>query len=147
MSVAHTSSDTLSQRGSLGRFGGVGILTLLAAVAMNTLIVLAAHSLFTVLPTFVPLQFESVIPATAVVVVGALVVFALLNRWSQQPARLFRRIAGGVLLVSIIPVLLLPVLGVYPSTTWFEVGTLLLVHTATALLCISVVPRTIDARV
>jgi hypothetical protein len=113
---------------------------------MNTLIVLAARTLFTVAPTFVPLQFASVIPATVVAVTGALTVFALLNRRSERSMRVFRRIAGGVLLLSIIPDLLLPVIGLYPGTTLPEVGALLLMHLATALLCVGMAPRLIDAR-
>lgn len=113
---------------------------------MNALIVLAAHAVITVAPTFAPLQFESVIPTTVVAVTGALIVFALISRRAQQPTRLFRRIAIGVLLVSIIPDLLLPVIGLYPGTRLPEVGFLLLMHVATALLCIGVAPRLIETR-
>jgi hypothetical protein len=113
---------------------------------MNTLIVLTAHTLFTVAPTFVPLQLASVIPATLVTVTGALIVFALINRRAARPTRLFRGIAGGVLLLSIVPDLLLPVIGLYPGTTLPEVGALLLMHVATALLCVGMAPRLIDAR-
>lgn len=113
---------------------------------MNTLIVLTAHALLTVAPSFAPLQFVSVLPATATVVVGALIVFALIARRAPQPARLFRRVAVGVLLVSVIPSLLLPVVKLYAGTTLPEVGALLAVHLLTALLCVSMVPRTIDSR-
>lgn len=146
MSATQTSSSALKQRGLSGRFWLVGLLTIVAAVVMNALIVLAAHAAFTVAPTFMPLQFESVIPATVVAVVGALIVLALISRRSQQPIRLFRRIAVGVLVISIIPGLLLPVLNVYPGTTLSEVGALLLIHVATALLCIGIAPRLIESR-
>jgi Family of unknown function (DUF6069) len=146
MSVTHTAANALKRQDLSERFWWVGMGTLLAAVVMNSLIVLAAHTLFTVAPTFVPLQFASVIPATVVAVTGALTVFALLNRRSERPTRLFRRIAGGVLLLSIIPDLLLPVIGLYPGTTLPEVAALLLMHLATALLCVGMAPRLIDAR-
>ncbi|HLY32215.1 MAG TPA: DUF6069 family protein [Ktedonobacterales bacterium] len=146
MSATHTSSGALKRQWFSSRFLWVGALTILAAVVMNTLITLVAHAVFTVAPTFVPLQFTSVIPATGVAVTGAILVFALINRWSLQPVRLFRRIALGVLLVSIIPGLLLPFIGLFPGTTLPEVGALLLMHLATALLCINLAPRLLDTR-
>ena len=146
MSTTHTASSALKRQGLSAQFWRVGLLTLLAAVAINACIALAAHTLFTVSPTFAPLQFASVIPATAVAVTGALLVLALISRRSQQPVRLFRRIALLVLLVSIIPDLLLPVIGLYPGATLPEVGTVPLMHLATALLCVSMPSRLIDAR-
>jgi hypothetical protein len=146
MSATQTASSALKRQGLSAQFWWVGLLTLLAAVVINTVIALAAHTLFTVAPTFVPLQVASVIPATAVAVTGALLVLALLSRRSQRPVRLFRRIALLVLLVSIIPDLLLPVVGLYPGTTLPEVGIVMLMHLATALLSISMAPRLIDAR-
>ncbi len=149
MSATHTSPNTassaLTRQGLTGHFWWVGILTVLAAVVMNTLITLAAHALFTVAPTFAPLQFVSVIPATGVAVTGALIVLAVISQRSQHPVRLFGRIAAAVLLISVIPGLLLPVLQLYPGTTLPEVGTLLLMHLATALLCVSMAPRLLAA--
>ena len=71
--ASHTSSSALTRQGLTGRFWWVGILTVLAAIVMNTLITLGAHALFTVASTFAPLQFVSVIPATGVAVAGALI--------------------------------------------------------------------------
>lgn len=145
MSATHTSANTsssaLTRQGLTGHFWWVGILTVLAAVVMNTLVTLAAHVLFTVAPTFAPLQFVSVIPATGVAVTGALIVLAVIRQRSQHPVRLFGRIAAAVLLISVIPGLLLLVLQLYPGTTLPEVGALLLMHLATALLCVSMAPR------
>jgi hypothetical protein len=153
MSATHTSSHTasntassgLTRQGLTGRFWWVGILTVLAAIVMNTLITLGAHALFTVASTFAPLQFVSVISATGVAVTGALIVLAVMSQRSQHPVRVFRRIAATVLLISVIPGLLLPVLQLYPGTTLPEVGTLLLMHLATALLCVSMAPRLMAA--
>src|SRR5579871_2445109 len=108
MAATNVSSRALKQNSLSGRSWGVGVLIVLAAVVMNTLVVLVAHAVLTVEPSFVPLQFESVIPATIVAVTGALVVFAIISGRVQQPTRLFRRVAAGVLVVSIIPDLLLP---------------------------------------
>lgn len=146
MSTTHTASSVLKRQGLSAQFWWVGLLTLLAAIFINAGIALAAHALFTVAPTFVPLQVASVIPATAVAVTGALFVLALISQRSHHPVHLFRRLALLVLLVSIIPDLLLPVVGLYPGTTLPEVGMVMLMHLATAVLCISVAPRMLDAR-
>ncbi len=142
--ATQTASGALKRQGFSARFWLVGVLTILAAVAVNTLIALAAHTLFTVAPTYTPLQFTSLIPATAVATIGALVVFALISRRSAQPVRVFRRIALVVLVVSIIPDLLLPVFGWFQGTTLPEVGATLLMHLAAGLLCVAVAPRMID---
>ena len=146
MSTIQTTSGALKRQGVSARFWWVGALTVIAAVVMNTLIALAAHALLTVAPTYVPLQFTSLIPATAVATVGALIVFAVISRRSPQPVRLFRRVALVVLIISIIPDLLLPVFGWFQGTTLPEVGATLLMHIAAALLVISLAPRMIDAR-
>ena len=146
MSTTQTMSSALKRQGLSAQFWRVGLLTLLAAVVINTVIALAAHILFMVAPTFVPLQVASVIPATAVAVTGALLVLALISRRSQRPVRLFRRIALLVLLVSIIPDLLLPVIGLYPGTTLPAIGMIMLMHLVTASLCITMAPRIIDIR-
>ena len=145
MSATHTSSNALMREGLSARSWWVGVVTVLGAVVVNTLIALAAHASFTVASTFAPLQFASLIPATGVAVTGALVVFAVISRRSPQPVRLFRRIAGAILLLSIIPALLLPAIGVYPGTTPPEVGAVLLMHLATALLCVVMAPRLLAA--
>ena len=85
MSATHTTtSSALKRQGLSARFWWVGIAYHPGAVAVNTLIALAAHALLTVAPTS-PLQFTSLIPATAVAVAGALVVFAVISRRSSQP--------------------------------------------------------------
>ena len=144
--ATHTSSSVLNRQGISARFWWVGALTLLAAVVMNTLIVLAAHAVFTVAPAFMPLQFVSAIPATIVAVTGAILVFAFISQRSRRPVRLFQRVALCVLLISIIPDLLLPFIKLDPGTTLPEVGALMLMHLATALLVVSMAPRMIDTR-
>jgi hypothetical protein len=141
MSSTHTTQNTSHQPGLSKRLLMVGSLIVLAAIVTNTLIALAAKALFPVAPTFQPLQPQSFIPSTVIGVVGAVTVFALLVRWTKQPARMFQRIAVVVLLVSLLPDLLLPFIPLFPGTTFPEVGALLLMHVATGLLCLSTLPR------
>ncbi len=146
MSVTQTTtSGALKRQGLSVRSWWVGAFILLGAVVMNTAITLAAHTLLTVAPTFGPLQFVAVIPSTIIAVAGALVVFAAISQRSRQPVRLFRRIALVGLVISLIPDLALLALKLYPGTTLPQVGALMLMHIATALLCVSMAPRLLDA--
>jgi len=108
----------------------------LAAVIFNTLVAVGAHVLFSVASTFQPLQPEDFLPATVLGVVGAVIVFALLARRTSQPTRIFQRIVMVVLPVSLLPDLSLLFLHLYPGTTFPAVGTLMLMHIATALICL-----------
>ena len=113
----------------------------LGAVMLNTLIAEGTKALFSIAPTFQPLQPEDFIPATVLGVVGALIVFALLARWTPQPSRLFQRIVVVALPVSLLPALLLPFIRLFPGTTFPGVGALVLMHTATALICLGTLSR------
>ena len=141
MSSTSTSQVSSKQRNAFGRLWWVGLLTVLAAVIVNAVVALVAKALFSVAPTFIPLQVGSVIAFTVIGAIGAVIVFALLLRWAKQPIRLFQRIAWVVLLVSLIPDLLLPFLGLFPGTTFAEVVALIVMHVATGLICIGVLPR------
>lgn len=141
MSSTHTSQTTSKDQSAFRRLLWVGLLVVLAAVMMNMLISLIAKALFPVAPTFIPLQPEGVISFTVVGAVGAVIVFALLVRWAKHPIRLFQRIAVTVLLVSLIPDLLLPFLQLFPGTTFPEVMALLLMHVATASICLGTLSR------
>ncbi len=141
MSSTQTSPITSKQHSMSWRLWVVGFLTVLAAVVMNTLISLGAKALFSVAPTFIPLQPEGFIPSTVIGVVGAVTVFALIVRWAKHPRRLFQRVAVIVLLASLIPDLLLPFVRLYPGTTFLEVGALLLMHVATAFICLGILSR------
>ena len=147
MSVTQTTtSGALKRQGLSARAWWMGALIVFGAVVMNTAIVLVAHTLLTVAPTFGPLQYVAAVPTTVIAVIGALVVFVVISQRSQQPVRLFRRIALIVLAISLIPDVAVFVLKLYPGTTLPQVGVLMLMHIATALLCVSLAPRLLDAR-
>lgn len=64
-------------------------------------------------------------------------VFALLGRFARRPISTFQRTVWIVLLVTFIPDLLVGFLHLFPDTTWMEVGTLMLMHVATATICLN----------
>ena len=141
MSTTQT-SQTVSERGiAFGRLWWVGLLTIVAAVIVNNLIALLAKGLFPVAPTFLPLQIMIFVPFTVFGSLGAIIVFALLGRFARHPISTFQRTVWIVLLVSFIPDLLVGFLRPYVGTTSLEVATLMLMHVATAMICLNTLLR------
>lgn len=140
MSTTQASRTVSDQRIVLGRLWWVGLLTIITAVVVNILISLVAKALFTVAPTFLPLQMIF-IPFTVIGSLGAIIVFALLGRFARRPISAFRRTVWIVLLVSFIPDLLIGFLRPFPGTTPLEVGTLMVMHLATATICLGILVR------
>lgn len=145
MSTTQTSQVASEQRIAFGRLWWVGLLTIIVAVVVNILISLLAKALFPVAPTFLPLQMYF-LPFTVFGSLGAIIVFALLGRFARRPISTFRRTVWIVLLVSFIPDLLVGFLRPYPGTTPLEVGTLMLMHLATAMICLNALTRLIRVR-
>jgi hypothetical protein len=145
MSATQTSQIASKQRIALGRLWWVGLLTIIAAIIVNILITMLAKALFPVAPTFLPLQI-AFIPFTVFGCLGAIIVFALIGRFARRPISTFQRTVWIVLLVSFIPDLLVGFLHLFPGTTPLEVGTLMLMHIATAMICLNVLTRLIHVR-
>lgn len=141
MSTAQTSYVASEQRVAFGRLWWVGLLTIAIAVVVNLLISLLAKALFPVAPTFLPLQTMIFIPFTVIGSLGAITVFALLGRFARRPFTTFQRTVWIVLLVSFIPDLLVGFLQPYPGTNPLEVGTLMLMHVAVAMICLNTLLR------
>ncbi len=145
MTTTQISQTVSDQRVAFGRLWWVGLLTIAIAVVVNILIALLAKGLFTVAPTFLPLTIAFV-PFTVIGSLGAIIVFALLGRFARRPISTFRRTVWIVLLVSFIPDLLVGFLRPYPGTTPLEVGTLMLMHLAVAMICLNTLLRLGRAR-
>lgn len=132
-SVTTSHSD---QRIALGHLWWVGLLTIIVSVLINFVIALITQTLTTVSPAFTPLQAPAFVTWTVIGCVGAIIVFALLTRLTQRPIRNFQITALVVLLVSLIPDFIVGVSRPYPTTTPLTVGALILMHIATALVCV-----------
>lgn len=141
MSTPSQTSVVSSSHPSYGCLAWTGLLTVVVALVINTVIALSARTLFAVAPAFLPLQPVALIPTTVAAVAGAVIVFGLLMRWSQQPKRLFVRIAVIVLAISLLPDVLLLFVPLYPGATIAGVGTLMLMHVLTGLLCLGTLTR------
>ncbi len=125
----------------LSRLAGMGALLALVMVAVNTLIAGLARALFGVPPAFGPLQPIDFLPATVLVVLGAVIVAGVVMRKAQHPKRLFVRIGLTVLVISFLPLVLLLFVPLFPDTTVARVGALALMHLATGVICLSALSR------
>ena len=125
------------KRISFRRLLWVGPLAVLASVIANVLVSITAVALVGISPEFEPLYLRPVIGFTAVGVLGAVIVFALVARFSRRPVRLFRRIALVVLLLSFVPDLSLLNASPYAGTTVQSVIALMLMHVVACLISVS----------
>lgn len=141
MSSTDTSQTTSTQRGASRHLWQIGLLTIIAAAIVNALIALVARVLFPVASTFLPLQPVIFLAFTILGVLGATTVFAQIRRRAKHPVRTFQRTVWVALLVSLIPDLLVAFFRPYPGTTLLEVGALMLMHVATAMICLVLLSR------
>lgn len=78
---------------TMSRIWWVGLLALVASIAATALIRAIAVPLFAIPPHFVSLQWARPLGFTALGVLGAVIVFALVCQWARRPLWLYRRIA------------------------------------------------------
>ena len=116
----------------------VGLFAIIASVIVNAVIAIAAISLLLIPASSTP----RVSVFTVIGALGAVLVFALVARFSRRPIRLFRIIATVVLVLTFIPDLaLFSFLGGAASVT-----VLLLTHVATCLICVGMLTTMTRAR-
>ena len=107
----------------------VGPLAIAAAVAANTAVRAGELAVLNVPDSFTPLVSPAYAIATAVGVLGAVIVFGIVAARSRRPIAAFQKIAWGALLLSALPTLglLLGVAGMPPAAP-VHVAALLLMH-------------------
>ena len=116
----------------------VGLFAIIASVIVNAVIAIAAISLLLIPAS----STQRVSVFTVIGALGAVLVFALVARFSRRPIRLFRIIATVVLVLTFIPDLaLFSFLGGAASVT-----VLLLMHVATYLICVGMLTTMTRAR-
>ena len=127
-------------RSFIGRLTWVGVLSLVAATALNVLIGYVAATFLEISRMFSPLNGYGTIAAyTAIGVAGAIVVYVLVTRYSRNPMRLFLRVAVAALALSFVPDILLLVFT--PGATLISVGVLMLMHVAAFLVSVGMLTR------
>ena len=130
-----SSVPLLRERPVWGRLWLLGMLAIISSVIVNMIIHMIAVSLLHISSQFFQLQGAIYIVFTIIGAIGAVLVFALLSRFARRPIRLYRIIATVVLALSLIPDLALLS---EPGASWYAVGTLMSMHIATYLVCVSV---------
>jgi hypothetical protein len=112
----------------LRRLFWVGPLTVAVAIAAVLAVRVVAGAILTLPPDFLAVTWPFLTTFTAFFVTLAVLVFAVVAVRATDPARSYRRIAFGALIVSLIPDLLLPPLD--PVATWPAVVVLMITHVA-----------------
>lgn len=130
-------SPAQSERIALGRLVWVGPLAVLASVAANLIFTMIANRLLGVSPEFPALTPGAIAMFTAVGVLAAVVVFALVARFARRPIWLYRRIALVALLLSFIPDLALPFLPGPDPVGAREIVLLALTHVVAAAVSVA----------
>ncbi len=123
-----TSSAQLTERVAFNRLLWVGPLAVIAATLANVVLQQLAVAVLNPDPAFIPLTFAAPIVFTVVGVLGAVIVYAIIGRFSRQPIPLFGRVALVALVVSFIPDILMLITGFNPGTTAANVAVLALMH-------------------
>ena len=108
--------------------GAALVLSLLANAIVRTVVV----AMFSISPLFRALEtWDTIIIFTLVGVFGATVVFAILSRLTKHAIKLFRWLAGFLLILSFIPNILMLTLDA-PGATLPAVISLMVMHVITA---------------
>ena len=101
--MEHTASKTRTvERVAAGRLLGVGVLAAVFSAIANVLVLAVASSLFgpVVIPPDEAVTFGQVVAASVAGAVGAAVLFAVIDRVTLRPMRVFWGIAAIGLLLS-----------------------------------------------
>jgi hypothetical protein len=104
-SIALSSSEPEASRSlSWGRFALIGLATVVAAVLANVLVYFIGSAVVGYDPQFIVLaNVSATILFTVVPAIVAVLLYAILLRFSSNPARIFTNIAVVVLIISLIP--------------------------------------------
>ena len=99
-----TATAAASRTIDWGKYALLGLGTVVAAVVANVLVYFIGRAIVGYDPEFIVLSDVSpAILFTVVPAIVAVVLYALLMRFTSDPARIFTIIAAGVLVLSLIP--------------------------------------------
>jgi hypothetical protein len=135
-SSSSATEPVASRTESRGRFALIGLATVAAAVIANLLVYLLGSVIVGYDSQFIILANASgTILFTVVPAIVAVLLYAVLVRFTSNPARIFTNIAVVVLIVSLIPDLTyIPSL---PGATSGQTAVLMLMHVVAAVVIVS----------
>src|SRR5215203_6338763 len=130
-SISLSSTPGAARSVNWGRFALVGVATVIAAVLANVIVYFIGSAVVGYDPEFIVLSNASAtILFTVVPAIAAVLLYAVLLRFTQNPARTFTIIAAVVLVVSLIPdVFYIPTV---PGATGGQTAILSLMHVVAA---------------
>jgi hypothetical protein len=131
-SIALSSSEPEASRSlSWGRYALISLATVVAAVLANVLVYFIGSAVVGYDPLFIVLaNVSATILFTVVPAIVAVLLYAVLVRFSSNPARIFTNIAIVVLIVSLIPDL--TYIPSVPGATSGQTAILMLMHVVAA---------------
>lgn len=139
MATQHPATDpgsTPARSADRGRIWRAGLISILGAIIANLILRAIFFALLDLPADFPPLQPGSIIVFTAIFTAVGVLVYALVSRWSKNPARTFAIIAAVALVLSILPNLGLmanPAGAPFPGGSALAFGVLIIFHFSSAL--------------
>src|SRR5215213_1995166 len=132
LSTSSFETEPVASRGvSRGRFALIGLGTIAAAVIANLLVYLLGSVVVGYDPEFIVLANASgTILFTVVPAIVAVLLYAVLMRFTNNPARIFTNIAIVVLILSLIPDLIY--IPTVPGATSGQTAILMVMHVVAA---------------
>ncbi len=138
--MSATSSSTATRDVNWGQFALVGLGTIVAAVLANAIVYFIGGALIAYDPQFLPLaSVGAVIIFTVFPAIIAAVIYAILLRFTLNPARIFTIIAVIALIISLIPDL--TYIPTVPGVTTAQTAMLLLMHFVAAAVIVGILTR------
>ena len=129
----------------LERLLWAGPLTVLASVLAVSLIRAVAVAIVRPAVRFFPLSPGLPVFDTVVFASAAVLVFVKFCRYNPDPVRDYRRLAVRILLISFVPDLLIGLRGFFGGG-WPEALTLMAMHVAVWVICVTLLPALVAAR-
>ncbi len=145
--MTHPSSSA-ARRPADHLVGAVALATLLAATAAgvaNTVIAVLARAAGAS-EDFAPLWPSAYLPLTVLGVVAGAAGWQVVRQRADDPAAVLRRLVPAVIALSLIPDLVVGVLGSSPGVSWAAVTALMLMHLAVAAVAVPVYRRLMPLR-
>lgn len=136
----NSTNNSTTQRVRYGRLWWVGLLAIVIAVVANLIVRAVALPFIEVPPEFLPVSvIYPTIIFTAGGVLAAVIVFAIVGRFTRQPARVYTIIAVIALLLSLIPDIMMlvdPASVPFPGANLGNVTVLMVQHVVAAIIAV-----------
>jgi hypothetical protein len=135
-SIAITSSPVRTSRAAgWGRVARVGLATVAASVAANTLVYFLGSTLVSYDPQFLPLaNVSGAIVFTLPAAIVAALIYAVLLRFARRPARTFTIISAIVFVATLVPDF--TYIPSVPGVTVAQTAILVLMHSVAAVVIV-----------